>query len=461
MMPIMTDHADVVVVGAGYAGLSAALTLHDADVDCLVLEGSDRVGGRVYSEPRDSGVVVDHGGQWVGPTQMHLLNLAQRFGCATFPTYNAGEHIDLWLDGTQRRYTKNGPDDGPGMVEYLATADRIDELARTIDLDNPAATPGIEELDSETVASYLARTVADKDAQRRFGLAVQGVWSVEPRDISVFHLLFYVASAGGFEQLMETEGCAQERRFYGGAQAPALAAAAYLGDRVRLDTAVRHIAQTGEGALVTTSRGAVSADRVVVALPPAAILRVGFSPALPVPRDRWIQRSPMGDVAKIHTVFQTPFWRERGLSGQATVYGDRSIGVVFDNSPDDASRGVLVAFSYGDRQRSWSALDDGARRAEVIGLLTELFGPDAANPMDYTEKIWPQDAWARGGYAANPTPGTWLEHGATGWRSPADRIHWAGTETASVWNGYIDGAISSGARAANEIIEMMRYRPQS
>ena len=114
----LPDRTEVVVVGAGYAGLSAALTLHDAGRDVVVLEGSDRVGGRVCSEQRDSGVVIDHGGQWVGPTQRHLLALAERFGCTTFPTYNTGEHIDLWADGTQRHYTSVGPDGGPGMAEY-------------------------------------------------------------------------------------------------------------------------------------------------------------------------------------------------------------------------------------------------------------------------------------------------------------------------------------------------------
>ena len=137
----LPDRTEVVVVGAGYAGLSAALTLHDAGRDVVVLEGSDRVGGRVCSEQRDSGVVIDHGGQWVGPTQRHLLALAERFGCTTFPTYNTGEHIDLWADGTQRHYTSVGPDGGPGMAEYLATADRVDELARTIDLENPRPPP--------------------------------------------------------------------------------------------------------------------------------------------------------------------------------------------------------------------------------------------------------------------------------------------------------------------------------
>lgn len=448
----LPTRTEVAVVGGGYAGLAAALALHDNGVECLVLEGSDRVGGRVCSERRDDTVVLDHGGQWVGPTQKRLLALAERFGCAMFPTYNTGEHLDLWHDGTKRRYDGAGPDGGPGMAGYSALTDRIDEMAHVIDLDDPAATPGLAELDSETVESYLLRTVDDEDARRRFALAVQGVWSTEPQRISVFHLLFYVASAGGFEQLMETEGCAQERRFLDGAQAPARAVAAYLGERVALDTAVRTIEHTADGVRIETSRGALLADRVVVATPPAATLGVRFAPALPVARNRWIERSPMGDVAKMHVVFETPFWRADGLSGQATVFGDRHVGVVFDNSPRDADRGILVCFVYGDRLRSWSELSDEDRRAGIIDTLIELFGERAANPIDYTEKIWPQDAWAHGGYAANPTPGTWLEHGAAGWRSRTGRIHWAGSETAGVWNGYIDGAISSGARAADEIM---------
>ncbi|MGW5150551.1 flavin monoamine oxidase family protein [Rhodococcus koreensis] len=443
--------ARTVVVGAGYAGLSAALSLHDDGIDTLILEGSDRVGGRVCSERRKDGVVVDHGGQWVGPTQKHLLALAERFDCPTFPTYNTGEHLELWPDGVQRRYTGAGPDNGPGMADYLAAADRIDELARTVDLDDPTATPGIERWDSETVHSYFERTVANEDARRRLALAVEGVWSIEPRDLSVFHLMFYVASAGGFDQLMETEGCAQERRFRDGAQSTALAVADHLGDRVHVNTAVCHVEHTTDGVRIETTRGTILADGVVMALPPSATQHVTFTPPLPVARTRWVDRSPMGDVAKVHAVFDTPFWRADGLSGQATIYGNRAVGVVFDNSPENAGHGVLVCFVYGDRQRSWSALSDDDRRAAIIATLVELFGDRAASPIDYTEKIWPQDVWARGGYAASPTPGTWFAHGHDGWRAPADRIHWAGSETASIWNGYIDGAISSGARAAEEI----------
>lgn len=442
----------VVVVGAGYAGLSAALDLHDSGVDVVVLEGSDRVGGRTLSEHLDGGLVIDQGGQWVGPTQRRLLAAAQRFGCATFPTYNAGSHLELWTDGVCRPFRDAGPVDGPGVDEYEAAAAAIDELAATVDLENPTATPRISEWDSQTVQSYLDREVPNEDARTRMALAVQGVWTVEPRDISLFHFLFYIHSAGGFDQLMETEGCAQERRFVSGAQSVALAMADHLADAVHLNAPVQHIHTLDDGgALVDTARGQVRAQHVVVAASPGAAVRIRFSPPLPQTRNRWMERNPMGDVAKIHTVYDTPFWRAAGYSGEATAYGDHSVGVVFDNSPEDGRVGVLVSFVYADRQRRWSALSSDGRRADVLSTLAALFGDAAAAPTLYTEKIWPQDAWACGGYAANPAPGVWFEHGAAGWRTACGPIHWAGTETSSVWNGYIDGAIASGQRAAAEI----------
>lgn len=442
----------VVVVGGGYAGLSAALRLHDEGIDAVLLEASDRVGGRVYSATLSDGTVVDHGGQWVGPTQRHLLALAARFGVETFPTYTEGANLELWHDGTVRHFTIAGPEDGPGMDAYVRATKRIDALAATVDLDDPSRTPNAEALDSETVHSYVERTVPDPDARLRLALAVQGVWTVEPRDISVLHLAFYVAAAGGFEQLMEAEGCAQDSRFIGGAQSAALRIAEHLGERVFVGTEVRRITHTETAVEVSTSRGDIVADRVVFALPPGAAARVGFDPVLPAARARWWAKSPMGDVAKIHVEYATPFWRERGLSGEASVYGDPAVGVVFDNSPPDASRGVLVCFVYADRLRQWAALDQGARRDDVVQLLVRLFGDEAAHPLDYTEKNWSNDSFVGGGYAASPTPGTWIEHGTQGWRAPVGRLHWAGTETASVWNGYIDGAISSGYRAAVEVL---------
>ncbi|MCX5536897.1 FAD-dependent oxidoreductase [Streptomyces sp. NBC_00006] len=442
---------EVVIVGGGYAGLAAALQLHDHGVDFALLEAADRVGGRVHTESR-SGLRLDHGGQWIGPTQTRLHALATRFGCTTFPTWETGKHIEVWHDGATVPYLGAAPADGPGITAYTHITEALDTLARTVDTTEPWRTPGFAEHDAQTAQSYFRAHTDDPDALRRLALAVQGVWCAEPYEISLFHVLFYVAAAGGWEQLMETGGCAQDSRFVTGAAGPARAVAELLGDRIRLGVAVRRIEHDTDGVRVHTADTVYEAHRAVVALPPPAVRAVEFAPALPVSREGWLSHSPMGRVAKVHAVYDTPFWREAGLSGIATLYDDGPLGVVFDNSPADAAQGVLVGFVYGDRLSEWSRLDDAARREAALASLTSVVGDAAAYPLDYTEKNWSKDPHARGGYEAYVTPGGWTGYARHGWRTPTGTLHWAGTETASVWNGYIDGALSSGIRAADEVI---------
>ncbi|MFI7008598.1 flavin monoamine oxidase family protein [Streptomyces sp. NPDC050145] len=453
---------EVVVVGGGYAGLAAALQLHDQGVDFVLVEASGRVGGRVLTETRGGGatggaeVTVDHGGQWVGPTQTRLRALADRFGCATFPTWETGKHIEVWHDGTGVPYLGAAPADGPGIADYQRVTELLDALALTVDTAAPWRTPRCAEWDAQTAESFFRAQTADPDALRRLALAVQGVWCAEPYEISLFHVLFYIAAAGGYEQLMETRDCAQDSRFVTGAAGPARAVAELLGDRVRLGARALSVEHDADGVRVHTAGTVYEARRAVLALPPPAVRTLRFTPELPAARDGWLAHSPMGRVAKIHAVYETPFWRDAGLSGIATLYGDGPLGVVFDNSPHDAARGVLVGFVYGDRLSAWSDLDAAARRAAALTSLGSVVGSRAARPLDYTEKIWSEDPYARGGYEAYVTPGGWTGYGRTGWRSVTGTLHWAGTETASVWNGYIDGALSSGRRAADEVVAALQ-----
>ncbi|HEY0890792.1 MAG TPA: FAD-dependent oxidoreductase [Nocardioides sp.] len=450
----LPSRARVVVVGAGYAGLSAALRLHDLGIEVLVLEAADRVGGRVHSEDRGD-LVIDHGGQWVGPTQKHLLALAARFDCATFPTWETGEHVEVWRDGSTVGYVGAAPTSGPGIEDYERITDELDELARRVDLEHPWLTPDFEALDAMTAEDWFRSRTSDEDALARLALTIQGVWCTEPREISMLHVLFYVHAAGGYEQLMETGGCAQDSRFVDGAAAPARAVAGLLGDRVRLGTAVTSLEQRDGHVVVHTADGEVTAERVIVTVPPTATGRITFTPPLPAAHQGWRAQAAMGRVAKVHAAYDIPFWRADGHSGVATLYHDRAVGVVFDNSPHDARRGVLVAFVYGDRLDAWAQLDDAARRAAVLDDLARTVGPQALSPTDYTEKIWPADPYAEGGYEAYLRPGGWSAYGRDGWRTPAGSVHFAGSETASVWNGYIDGAISSGERAAEEVAAVL------
>ncbi|WP_323747882.1 flavin monoamine oxidase family protein [Catenulispora rubra] len=448
---------DVVVVGAGYAGLTAASGLVEAGFEVVVLEAGDRVGGRVHSRPSRSGVRVDHGGQWIGPSQLRFQELADRFGCERFPTWESGSHIEIRGDGTRMAYTGAAPERGPGIAEYERVTALLDRLAGAVDVERPWDTPRFAEYDAQSAEDFFRAQTADEDALERLALAVQGVWCAEPREISFFHVLFYLASAGGYEQLMETRDCAQDARFTEGADAVAHALARTLEGRVRLGEPVLSIRHTPSGVEARTGSGTVvRAHRAVIAVPPAAVEHIAFAPELPTARRGWVRHTPMGRVAKVHAIYDRPFWREAGLSGIATLYGDHPVGVVFDNSPEDASRGALVAFVYGDRLDRWAALPDDERRRGILAALSEVVGAGAAQPIEYVETIWPRTGWTIGGYECFVTPGGWASYGRAGWREPAGSLHWAGTETASVWNGYIDGAISSGERAAGEVVAALR-----
>ncbi|RDI32152.1 monoamine oxidase [Lentzea flaviverrucosa] len=446
--------ADVVIVGAGYAGLAAASRLSAAGLGVVVLEAADRVGGRAVSEVLSSGVRVDHGAQWIGPSQKRFHELAAQFECATFPAWETGRHVEVWHDGTRADYSGTLPKSGPGIAEHGRVTALLDELALTVDLDQPWLTPNFDVLDSMSAEEFFGSQTDDEDALRRLALVVQGVWCCEPREISLFHVLFSVASAGGCEQLAGTSGSARDSRFSDGADALALAMAAPL--TVRLDEPVLTIRHTADGVEVVTGKAVVRARRAIVTVPPAALGRIGFEPALPPVRRGWTGHTPMGRVAKVHAVYEEPFWRKKDRSGIATLYGRNPVGAVFDNSPQDASRGVLVAFVHGDRVDRWAAAPDDVRRADVLAALAEVAGARARMPVDYAEMAWSEDGWTIGGYACFVYPGGWTQYGEHGWRAAIGTVHWAGTETASVWNGHVDGALTSGDRAADEVIAALR-----
>lgn len=451
----------VAIVGAGYAGLSAALNLRGAGAAVTVFEASDRVGGRIRTVNRD-GVAIDLGGQWIGASHNRLRSWANRYRCTTFHTWDAGDHIELWVDDSRASFPTGKHPEGRGIDEYEELLRHFDTLARTIPTTDPTASEHLREWDGETVESWLARNVGSEEVRRRVVAAVRAVWACEARDVSMFHFLFYIATTPSMDDIMGTLGWAQDSRFHHGAQCPALGAARELGDAVRLGSQVRRIRQDGGGVVLELADGeTVESDYVVVATTPAAALRIEYEPMLPAAKRRWLNASIMRDVAKIHVRYPTPFWRAAGRSGQIISYGDQVVTSTFDNSPDDADVGILVSFVYGDQLRSWSRLDPDARKSTILRFLADSFGPAALEVVDYVEQNWCDDPLADGGYAAIPAPGAWLEHGHEGWRRATGRIHWAGTESASIWNGYMEGAIESGERAAAEILSDAASTPTS
>jgi monoamine oxidase len=265
------------------------------------------------------------------------------------------------------------------------------------------------------------------------------------------HFLFYCRSGGTIDRLVATHGGAQESRLEGGSQQLAMRLADRLGrDIVRLGAPVTAIRQDDGGVKATHDGGVVEAGRAIVAVPPTLAARIRYSPALPPLRDQLTQQVPMGYVTKVQLAYPEPFWRTEGLSGSVFSLDDE-VSVIFDNSPPDLSCGVLLGFLEGGNARRAGKLPPEARKELILSQFVKFFGPRAADPNEYVERDWAAEEWSRGCYGGRFGTGVWTGYGEA-LREPVGRIHWAGTETAEVWNGYMDGAVRSGERAAREVL---------
>lgn len=441
---------DVIVIGAGYAGLTATHELCKAGKNVLLLEARDRVGGRVWTQRFDDGSYVDLGGAWVGPTQDRLYALAKEFGVETFKTYDEGKSTQFFR-GQVKRYKGLIPPLPVGALLSLdAAIKKLNKLAKTVNLTEPWTTPNARQFDSMTLASWMHQQMNFEVARQFFKVAAEAIWAADPAEISLLHALFYIRSGRDLDTLMNVKNGAQEERFVGGAQTIADRLAATFADRIVYNAPVKAIRHDADTITVLTEQETYKASRLVVTVPPILQNRIDFQPLLPAQRAQLIQRIPMGAVWKCYAIYPKPFWREQGLNGLAAT-PDGHLTVTFDNSPSDGSQGVLMGFVLGNQAKEFATLSDDDRRVSALHSFATFFGPEALKPLRYLDHSFMNEEWSRGCYAGLMGPGVWTTLGRS-LREPVGRIHWAGTETSDVWNGYIDGAVRSGERVANEIM---------
>jgi monoamine oxidase len=455
---------EALIIGAGYAGLSAARELVRAGVDVLVVEARDRVGGRVWTQSTATGALVDHGGQWIGPGQDLLQKLADECGAGTFPTFTSGEGVE-WRDGNRATYAGLIPTSDPAAAaDGIEAIFELDLASAEVPLDAPWEAPDARARDEQTLGSWLAASVGSVGARAVITAAVKSIFGTEPGELSLLFTLFYLHSGGGLMNLARTTNGAQERRFTAGAQQGALYLAGQLADRVLLSSPVTAIDHGPDGVVATVApagpRGEtepvrIRARRAIVAMPPALSVRLDWSPPLPALRDQLSMRAPMGSVTKIHAVYDRPFWRDDGLNGQV-VSDDGAVRVTFDDSPPDAAHGIILGFVAGSECRALDACTPSQRAEAALADLVRYFGPRAARPLEVVEQHWPAEPYTRGGPVAVFSPGLLTDFGPA-LRRPVGPVHWAGTETATEWCGYIDGALSSGVRAAGEVIAALGH----
>ena len=440
----------VVVVGAGLAGLTAAVDLADAGADVTVLEARGRVGGRMRGIPLSPNVVADGGAAYLGVRHTELLAMVREYGLALASTEMTGKSTFLVAD---RRTTTGSRVPPLDAVALGGLFDRLEDLVSGVCCDAPWRSPQADHLDRLTAARWLDGEIEHPDAKTFLPLFLGEMMAADPAAISVLHMAFYLRSGGGIRYLNAFEGGAQQWRIDGGAHLLCEALANRLGDRVLLGRPVSAIEQYSDEVVVHTipdagrARFVHRADRVVVAVPPLLAQQIEFNPGLRAPRAT--AATGRGCAVKVQLSYPAPLWREQGLSGWSVSTHGPLLSTV-DDSPPDGSAGILTGFVTGAAASIFSGLSSAQQRTAALEHTGRLF-PELPPPTRCTVTDWLAEKYSRGCYAALFGPGDWLRLGPT-LTAPHDRVHWAGTETSTEFFGLMEGAIRSGRRVAAELI---------
>lgn len=448
------SEVDFAVVGAGLGGIRTAVDLTAVGASVTVFEARERVGGRIFSAPRTGGsnaeppLALDLGAQWVGPGQTEILQLIEELDLHTVPTGAPGRAV--WgLNGSLKQGGAALPPLPPlALAEVLVGAARVVSMSKRIPPDTPWRAAKSRKWDRISAGDWIRRNLRTAAGREFARIYITGNAAIEPGESSLLGILFDLRSLGPARNL----GTAEAFRLREGAHEIARRLAGRLGDRIRFADPVRAIAQDADGVTVESEAGTLRCRRVAVCVPPPLASQITYTPALPDARARLLASLPMGATVKFHAVYPRPFWRVQGLSGQVWTAAD-TVSLTYDNSPDDGTgRGALVGLVVADEARRLGALDAQQQEREILTSLGRFFGPGAAAPDALVVQDWGAEEWTGGCYAAHFPPNVWTTCGSA-FRAPCGRIHWAGTETASEWHGYMEGALRSGRRAADEMLQ--------
>ncbi|KAK1143553.1 hypothetical protein N8T08_006359 [Aspergillus melleus] len=459
-LPTVNETTDVIIIGAGLAGLSAAHDVLRAGLSCVVLEARDRVGGKTWSTPLSDGKgVIDLGAAWINDTnQSKIYALAQRYGVELIEQNTQGNASFQDADGNCSPFAYGElPNFDKATQAHLAgIRDMCEADCQALDTWRPKDTS----LDSLTFEAYLRSRGASEAALSTATVWTRAMLGQDPKDISALYFLNYCKSGGGLLQMRsDRKHGGQYLRVRQGTQAFSLGLAYSLPEgTVRLSSPVQSVIQTADRAVRVQAGGAVYAGRkVIITVPSPAMKTISFYPKLPPAKQAWIESTTYGYYTKAMMEFRSPFWVKAGFCGLAQSFiGPAS--VVRDTCSPEDRKYVLTCFMSGDPGRAWAALPTKEREQSLLQQLTKLFGVSNLDSefMQMTTYEWVNDEWAGWGCPCTAlTPGVLDTLGPDALRESSGNLHFAGTETAGEWKGYMEGAVRSGERAAAEVVKSL------
>jgi monoamine oxidase len=448
----MGEPLDVIIIGGGFSGLAAARILHQATKKFVLLEARQRLGGRTHTHYFDDGKYIDVGGQWIGPTQDRMYALAHEHQVEWYDTYNEGKNI-IDLNQKIKTYTGLIPKmDIASLINIDLALKKLERMAKKVPLHSPWLAPNATEWDSLSLEAFVRKICYTKNCYKVVRAGLETVYACELNEVSLLHALFYIHSGTNLNVLLSIQEGAQAHRIKGGMQKLADEIGSRFMQSIRFNSTITQVVHKNDSVTVYGNNFSFNAKRVIITVPPVLISSIEFKPELPLYKKQLLQKMSMGIVGKVTAVYEKPFWRDKGLSGQVVTDELAPFQTMFDSSPVDSRFGTLLAFCIANRARDFFAREEANRKKIALESFTRYFGAEASKPVHYMDHCWADEPWSKGCYAGIYPTGAW-----TNFRNElAQRtgvIHWAGTETSEVWYGYIEGAVRAGEREANQLLK--------
>lgn len=450
--------ADVCIVGGGFAGIAAANRLRERGREVVLLEARDRVGGRVWNRAAADGTTVSVGGTWIGRNQSRLFELTSELGLGIYPQYEQGDTM-LIVDGKTYRYKGLIPSFSIfSLLGFGWGMFQLNSMVKRVPLEEPWKTPNARSLDAQTLGAWIDSgwNVPTATARKLMRATMSTFFCVNPDEVSLLGSFVLARGGDGVGFQYYADATYTETHLVDGGM-PELAArfAAKLGDALQLSSPVRRIAQSGDSVDVESDRVTVQAKRVIVATPPLLAGRIEYSPRLPQSHDALLRRYLPGAIIRGITIYDEPFWRSEGLTGMAAAM-DLPVKVALDQTPRSGKPGIISSYLVGETALEMSRLDPKERRDVWLHALAARYGDRALKPEAHLETDWTAEEWSLGGMISHLPPGVLTDYGPA-LREPAGRIHWAGAERAAEFHGLIEGAVRSGERQADRILELENW----
>lgn len=439
---------DCAIIGAGLAGLVAAKYLVGKGRSVVVLEARDRVGGRVENRHLSDGGYVELGGQWIGPGSDSLLEIIEDLGLKTvglpadgkLVVRMRGQNLELPSSGDAPTLTPFEVSDlGQGLL-------RLRRLAERLRNDHAWRRSNATWLNQD-LRRWISTNLRTQGARRQFEQVYVAAFGAMPKEATLHEGLNQVNSGPDLETMLASNGGLHQCRVEGGMASVAEAIAGQLGDVVRLGEQVVKVTHTDTSARLVTAAGEeIEARQVISTLPPRLAVALEYDPPLPAWRGEAAEKVAAGNVIKAFLVYDRPFWRDMGYSGQSSA-DEGPVRVTFDTTSEGAERGLLMGFFEGADADSLSKRSITLRERAFVASVVRTFGEVAANPIAYFERDWSAEPFTGGCHGAHFAPGVWTANGPI-LAEPEGVLHWAGAEYATRFNGYLEGAVRSGRHVA-------------